>query len=92
MTQALAKNTDLRAAAANLQRARAMLSEAGAARLPTTGTTAQFSNSQQVIPALARTVTNDFFSLGFDASYEADGDGGDAAQYHSLGARHRGLT
>lgn len=76
VTQALAKNTDLRAAAANLQRARAMLSEAGAARLPTTGTTAQFSNSQQVIPALGRTVTNDFFSLGFDASYEADLFGG----------------
>jgi len=76
VAQALAKNTDLRAAAANLQRARAMLSEAGAARLPTTGTSAQFSNSQQVIPALGRTVTNDFFSLGFDASYEADLFGG----------------
>ena len=76
VAQALAKNTDLRAAAANLQRARAMLSEAGAARLPTTGTSAQFSHSQQVIPALGRTVTNDFFSLGFDASYEADLFGG----------------
>jgi NodT family efflux transporter outer membrane factor (OMF) lipoprotein len=76
VTQALAKNTDLRAAAANLQRARAVLSEAGAARLPTTGTAAQFTSSQQVIPALSRTVTNDFFSLGFDASYEADLFGG----------------
>lgn len=76
VTQALAKNTDLRAAAANLQRARALLSEAGAARLPTSGASAQFSRSQQVIPALGRTVTNDFFSLGFDASYEADLFGG----------------
>ncbi|OYU35434.1 efflux transporter outer membrane subunit [Novosphingobium sp. PASSN1] len=76
VAQALTKNTDLRAAAANLQRARAMLSEAGAARLPTSGTSAQFSHSQQVIPALGRTVTNDFFSLGFDASYEADLFGG----------------
>lgn len=76
VTQALAKNTDLRAAAANLQRARAVLSEAGAARLPTSGTSAQFSHSQQVVPALSRTVTNDFFSVGFDASYEVDLFGG----------------
>ncbi|KUR70843.1 RND transporter [Novosphingobium fuchskuhlense] len=76
VTQALAKNTDLRVAAANLQRARAVLSEAGAARLPTTGTSAQFSHSRQVIPAFGRAVTNDFFSLGFDASYEAELFGG----------------
>lgn len=76
ITQALAKNTDLRVAAANLQRARAVLSEAGAARLPTSNASAQFTNSQQVIPALGRTVTNDFFSLGFDASYEVDLFGG----------------
>lgn len=76
VTQALAKNTDLRVAAANLQRARSVLSEAGAARLPTSTAKAQFSNSRQVIPALGRTVTNDFFSLGFDASYEVDLFGG----------------
>ncbi|MBX9662076.1 TolC family protein [Novosphingobium sp.] len=76
VTQALAKNTDLRVAAANLQRARAVLSEAGAARLPTSNVSAQFTSSQQVIPALSRTVTNDFFSVGFDASYEIDLFGG----------------
>ncbi len=76
VTQALAKNTDLRVAAANLQRARAVLSEAGAARLPTSTTKAQFSNSRQVVPSIGRTVTNDFFSVGFDASYEIDLFGG----------------
>lgn len=76
VTQALARNTDLRVAAANLQRARAVLSEAGAARLPSSTASAQFTNSQQVIPALGRTVTNDFYSLGFDASYEVDLFGG----------------
>ena len=76
VTQALARNTDLRAAAANLQRARAVLSEAGAARLPTSGTSAQFSHSRTVNPAFGRAITNDFFSLGFDASYEADLFGG----------------
>lgn len=76
VTQALAKNTDLRVAAANLQRARAVLSEAGAARLPTSGATAQFTNSQQVVPALSRTVSFDFFSVGYDASYEVDLFGG----------------
>jgi NodT family efflux transporter outer membrane factor (OMF) lipoprotein len=76
VTQALSKNTDLRVAAANLQRARAVLSQAGAARLPTSTTKAQFTNSRQVIPALGRTVTNDFYSVGFDASYEVDLFGG----------------
>jgi NodT family efflux transporter outer membrane factor (OMF) lipoprotein len=76
ITQALTRNTDLRVAAANLQRARAVLSEAGAARLPTSATKAQFSNSRQVVPSIGRTVTNDFFSVGFDASYEVDLFGG----------------
>ncbi len=76
VTQALVKNTDLRVAVANLQRARAVLSEAGAARLPTSTTKAQFSNSRQVVPSIGRTVTNDFFSVGFDASYEVDLFGG----------------
>jgi len=76
ITQALAKNIDLRVAAANLQRARAVLSEAGAARLPTSDTSARFSHSRQVIPAFGRAVTNDFFTVGFDALYEADLFGG----------------
>jgi NodT family efflux transporter outer membrane factor (OMF) lipoprotein len=76
ITQALAKNTDLRAAAANLQRARAVLSESSAARLPTSSASAHFTNSRQVIPAFNRTISNDFFSVGFDASYEVDLFGG----------------
>lgn len=76
VAQALAKNTDLREASANLQRARALLSEAGAARLPTSGTSAQFTSSRTFIPAFGQAVANDFYSLGFDASYEADLFGG----------------
>ena len=76
VAQALAKNTDLRAAAANLQRARAVLSEAGAARLPTSNAAAKYTDSRSFIPAFGQAVTADFFSLGFDASYEVDLFGG----------------
>lgn len=76
VTQALAKNTDLRAAAANLQRARALLSEAGAARLPTSETTAQYSRSRSRIQSTGQSFTTDYFTLGFDASYEVDLFGG----------------
>ena len=70
VTQALAKNTDLRAASANVQRARALLSEAGAARLPVSDTTARYSRSRSVTTGQAQ--TTDYFALGFDASYEID--------------------
>lgn len=76
VTQALAKNADLRVAAANLQRARSVLSEAGAARLPTSDTNAKFTSLRQVVPSISRTVRYDFFSVGFDASYEVDLFGG----------------
>jgi NodT family efflux transporter outer membrane factor (OMF) lipoprotein len=76
--QALANNTDLRVAAANLQRARAALSEARAGRLPTGEADAQYS--RQRIPGnqspTGQTVNTDFFSLGYDASYEVDLFGG----------------
>ena len=83
VTQALAKNTDLRVAAASLQRARALLSEAGAARLPITDASAQYtrrrtgtgSQASTGIP-VTRAVTTDYFALGFDASYEVDLFGG----------------
>jgi NodT family efflux transporter outer membrane factor (OMF) lipoprotein len=84
--QALTKNTDLRVAAANLQRSRALLSEAGAARLPTTDVSAQGTRSrtntagsgigQAGGAAFPRTFTTNFFQLGFDASYELDLFGG----------------
>lgn len=82
--RALARNTDLRVAAANLQRARALLSEAGAARLPTSSENAQYTRRRTAVgsvPGLAggsapQAVTTDYFSLGFDASYEVDLFGG----------------
>jgi NodT family efflux transporter outer membrane factor (OMF) lipoprotein len=76
VTQALTKNTDLRVAAANLQRARALLSEAGAARLPTSDTSAQYSRSRSRSQTTGQAVTTDYFALGFDASYEVDLFGG----------------
>ncbi|WP_353226581.1 TolC family protein [Novosphingobium sp.] len=74
IARALANNTDLRIAAANLQRARALFSGAGAARLPTTDGTAQYSRSRSV--TTGQPVTTDYFALGFDASYEVDLFGG----------------
>ena len=72
--QALSKNIDLRVAAANLQRARALLSEAGAARLPTSDASAQYTRSRSAATGIP--VTSDYFALGFDASYEVDLFGG----------------
>lgn len=79
--RALAANTDLRQAAANLQRARALLSEARAGRLPTTTLSAQYVRQRfggQVFNAIGNVppLTTDFFSTGFDASYELDLFGG----------------
>lgn len=82
---ALAYNTDVRSASANLQRARALLSEARGARLPTTDVSASYSRERigtasaasrgTVVDSTVATpsaVTFDYFSLGFDASYEID--------------------
>jgi NodT family efflux transporter outer membrane factor (OMF) lipoprotein len=74
--QALAKNIDLRVAAANLQRARALLSESGAARLPSSDTSAQYIRSRSRSATTGQPVTTDYFALGFDASYEVDLFGG----------------
>jgi NodT family efflux transporter outer membrane factor (OMF) lipoprotein len=84
--QALSKNTDLRVAAANLQRARGLLAEAGAARLPTSDASAQYARQRTSVTAISETngaittdfhaVTTNFFSTGFDASYELDLFGG----------------
>lgn len=82
---ALTYNNDVRIAAANLQRARAILSEARGGRLPTTNTSASY-NRQRIGTASAASrgvVTDpnvpmpsgiefDFFSVGFDAAYEVD--------------------
>jgi NodT family efflux transporter outer membrane factor (OMF) lipoprotein len=78
--QALVHNTDLRQAAANLQRARYVLAEARAGRQPSATADAAY---QRVRPGAApgdvgsgAPATSDFFSLGFDASYEIDLFGG----------------
>jgi NodT family efflux transporter outer membrane factor (OMF) lipoprotein len=76
--QALTRNTDLRVSAASLQRARALLSEAGAARLPTSGTSARYTRSRSQITGVTppQAVTTNYYSVGFDANYELDLFGG----------------
>jgi NodT family efflux transporter outer membrane factor (OMF) lipoprotein len=82
---ALAHNTDVRIASANLRQARAILSEARGARLPTTtpsasytrqriGTGSAASRGVVVDPAAGAPsgFEFDFFNVGFDASYEVD--------------------
>jgi len=81
VTRALDRNTDLRIAAANLQRARALTSEARAGRLPSTTLNAQYVRQRfggQVFNAIGNVpvVTTDFFTTGIDASYEIDLFGG----------------
>ena len=93
LAEAFAHNTDIRVAAANLQKARAILSEARSARLPSTGVDASFSrlrtNSASALPGsgggssssgssvgTGTPITTNFYSIGFDASYEVDLFGG----------------
>ena len=83
VTLALTNNIDLRIAAANLQRARALLSEAGAARLPTSDASAQYTKRRTAASGqtngggtATKSSTLDYFALGFDASYEVDLFGG----------------
>lgn len=75
--KALAHNTDLRQSAANLQRARAALSEAGAGRLPTSEASAQAVHERINPQSLGGgPVATDFYAVGFDAGYEIDLFGG----------------
>lgn len=81
VTRALERNTDLRVAAANLQRSRALLSEARAGKLPANTINAQYVRQRfggQVFNAVSNVppVTTDFFTTGLDASYEIDLFGG----------------
>ena len=86
VTDALAHNTDIRVAAANLERARAVLSEQRGARLPSTDLSGQYARQQAnsgssaafggTTAGPARTFQFDTFQLGFDASYEVDLFGG----------------
>jgi NodT family efflux transporter outer membrane factor (OMF) lipoprotein len=74
--QALAHNTDIRIAAANLQRARALLSEAGAARLPITDVSANGTRGRTAPNRGGTGEVDNFYSAGLDASYEVDLFGG----------------
>ena len=81
VTRALDRNTDLRVAAANLQRARALLSEARAGKLPSNTINAQYIRQRfggQVFNSIGNVpvVTTDFYTTGLDASYEIDLFGG----------------
>lgn len=74
--KALLHNTDIRVATANVRRARALLSEARAGFLPTTTASAQvqerrFNPAASGIPG-AGAFETEFYTLGFDASYEVD--------------------
>lgn len=78
VVEALTYNTDIRQASANLKRARAILSEARGQRLPGTTVQGQYSRqrtgaeSVQGLPPGVDGIENDFFRVGFDASYEID--------------------
>ena len=72
--EAFAANTDLRAATANLRRARAVLAEARGARLPTTTVGGSAVKARQSVSTINGPVPfeSDFYRLGLDASYEID--------------------
>jgi NodT family efflux transporter outer membrane factor (OMF) lipoprotein len=73
--QALAANTDLRVAEANLRRARAVLSESRAGRLPTTTASGSGTYARQSGEALGAPGTSpqgDAYDVGFDISYQLD--------------------
>jgi len=73
--QALAANTDLRAADANLRRASAIVRESQAARSPQTGASGQVLGARAAGPTGG--LPGDFsYSLGFDVGYPLDLDHG----------------
>ncbi len=79
VAEALAHNTDIRVAAANLQKARAILSEARTARLPVTELDTSFTRERTRLttgPTPGAPATFNYYTLGFDASYEVDLFGG----------------
>lgn len=85
ITEALTHNTDIRIAAANLARARAVLSAQRGAKLPSTDVSAQYTRAQGNSASAAafggggatvQTFEFNQFQLGFDVSYEVDLFGG----------------
>ncbi len=75
VAKAFAANTDIRVAVANLRRARAVLSESKSQRLPSTSVSASGGYGRQSFTAAngqRGAADSQFYSLGFDASYEID--------------------
>jgi len=74
VSEAFATNTDLRIATANLRRARAALTEAKGAHLPTTTVTASAVEARQTVPTANGPVpfSSEFYRAGLDVSYEID--------------------
>ncbi len=70
--KALTYNSDVRIASANLKRARALLHGAGAARLPLTDVSANAIRGRTAPNQGGTGETADYYSVGFDASYEVD--------------------
>ena len=73
--EALTANTDLRVAEANLRRARAVLSESRAGRLPTTNISGSATYARQSGEALGlpgTSPTGDAYDVGLDVSYQLD--------------------
>jgi NodT family efflux transporter outer membrane factor (OMF) lipoprotein len=71
---ALAANTDLRVAAANLRQARAVLRETRAARLPSTDVSASAGYARQsaTTTGVPGGVESDYYELGLDVGYQVD--------------------
>ena len=74
--KALRHNSDVRIASSNLQRARALLSEAGAARLPSSDVSAAATRGRSAPNQGGTGRVANFYSAGFDVSYEVDLFGG----------------
>lgn len=75
--KALAHNTDIRVAQANLKQARALLSQQKAGWLPTSTVSGQYTRQQIGTGSSAQfqldnPIKTDFFQAGFDAQYELD--------------------
>jgi NodT family efflux transporter outer membrane factor (OMF) lipoprotein len=70
--QALAANTDLRVAAANLAQARAVLREARAGRLPTTSVSAGGTYARQPNPLGTGSIEGENYDVGLDIGYQVD--------------------
>lgn len=74
IAQAFAANTDLRAATANLARARGLLLEALGGRLPSTNVTGSAVEARLAVPTPQgpQPFETPFYNLGLDMSYEID--------------------